>query len=151
LSLDNACELARPTGGELRKNYRLDAARPFLLVTLHPATLEEGDPGEQARALIAALDRRDEQCLCTQPNADPGASAIASEFRQWAARKPDRVRYESSLGPANFVAAMEHAAAMVGNSSAGIIEARHYNLPVVNIGSRQDGRLRGRNVIDVGS
>lgn len=151
LSLDNARQLDRPTGAELRARYRLDPARPFLLVTLHSATLDAGDPGQDARTLISALADRSEQFLCTQPNADPGAAAIDAEFHRWAARDPGRVRYESSLGPANFVAAMEHAAAMVGNSSAGIIEARHYGLPVVNIGSRQAGRLRGGNVIDVES
>jgi UDP-hydrolysing UDP-N-acetyl-D-glucosamine 2-epimerase len=150
LSLDNARLLPRPTDAELRAKYGLDTQRPFLLVTLHPTTLDRHDAGDQARVLIEALSAGQYDFLCTQPNADPGAAPIDREFRAWAAREPARVRYVSSLGPNDFIAAMEHATAMVGNSSAGIIEARHYRLPVVNVGDRQAGRLRGRNVIDVG-
>jgi UDP-hydrolysing UDP-N-acetyl-D-glucosamine 2-epimerase len=149
LSLDNARLLPRPTGAELRQKYDLDLRRPFLLVTLHPTTLGGGDSGEEARILIEALSMAEYECLCTQPNADPGSALIDAEFHSWAARDPARVRYAGTLGPNDFIAAMEHAIAMVGNSSAGIIEARNYGLPVVNVGDRQAGRLRGRNVLDV--
>lgn len=137
LSVDNARLLPRPSGAELRAKYRLDASRPFVIVTLHPATLAGGDAGDQARMLTAALDRSGLDVLCTQPNADPGSVLIDAEFRTWSDAAPSRVRYVASLGPNDFIAAMENAAAMIGNSSAGIIEARHYGLPVVNIGDRQ--------------
>jgi UDP-N-acetylglucosamine 2-epimerase len=55
-----------------------------------------------------------------------------------------------NLGTQGYFSLMSHAAAMVGNSSSGIIEAPSFKLPVVNIGSRQRGRLRAKNVIDVG-
>lgn len=150
LSLDNARYLPRLDGAALREKYSLDAARPFVLVTLHPATLDPGDSGHRARQLIQALSTTTCDVLCTQPNADPGSAAIHAEFAAWAAAEPRRVHYMASLGPNDFIAAMENAAAMVGNSSAGIIEARHYGLPVVNIGTRQEGRTRGANVVDVG-
>ena len=55
-----------------------------------------------------------------------------------------------NLGTQGYFSLMSHVAAMVGNSSSGIIEAASFKLPVVNIGNRQSGRLRGKNVIDVG-
>jgi len=55
-----------------------------------------------------------------------------------------------SLGTRGYLSLMTHAAAMVGNSSSGILEAASFRLPVVNVGTRQQGRVRGKNVIDVG-
>ena len=59
------------------------------------------------------------------------------------------VRLVTSLGDRLYLSLLEHADAMVGNSSSGLIEAPSFGLPAVNIGSRQTGRLRGANVIDV--
>ncbi len=148
LSVDNARLLPRPNGATLRAKYGLAPGRTFVIVTLHPATLAGSDAGEQARTLVEALSRPGHEVLCTHPNADPGAVLIDAELRKWS-EADTRVRYVASLGPNDFIAAMENAVAMVGNSSAGIIEARHYGLPVVNIGDRQAGRQRGGNVIDV--
>jgi UDP-hydrolysing UDP-N-acetyl-D-glucosamine 2-epimerase len=149
LSVDNARLLPRPRAAELRAKYGLADRRTFLLVTLHPATLDGSDAADQARTLVEALSGIGHDVLCTQPNADPGSVIIDAELRKWSQTGGSAVRYVANLGPNDFIAAMENAAAMVGNSSAGIIEARHYGLPVVNIGDRQAGRERGANVIDV--
>lgn len=120
----------------------------FLLVTLHPTTLDAANPAEQARSLVAALDEVGLPCLVTAANRDPGGEAINSVLREAA-----RVRgwvFAEALGPGVYHAAMAHASAMVGNSSSGIIEAATLGLPVVNIGDRQAGRERSGNVIDCG-
>ncbi|HHN77234.1 MAG TPA: UDP-N-acetylglucosamine 2-epimerase (hydrolyzing), partial [Phycisphaerales bacterium] len=120
----------------------------FLLVTLHPTTLDGADPAGQARALVEALDGVGLPCLVTAANRDPGGEAINGVLRE-AARERGWV-FAGALGPGLYPQAMHHAAAMVGNSSSGIIEAATLGLPVVNIGDRQAGRERSGNVIDCG-
>lgn len=118
----------------------------FLLVTLHSETLGEGDSGEQARALVAALDRVGLPCLVTASNQDPGGIAINAVLREACAERGWAFR--EALGLELYRAAMAAASAMVGNSSSGIIEAASFGLPVVNIGDRQAGRERSGNVVD---
>ncbi|USN98900.1 MAG: UDP-N-acetylglucosamine 2-epimerase (hydrolyzing) [Phycisphaeraceae bacterium] len=120
----------------------------FLLVTLHPTTLDDTDPAAQARELLAAFDKTGAPCLITAANQDPGGGAINAVLRA-AARDRGWV-FADALGPGVYHSAMHHAAAMVGNSSSGIIEAATLGLPVVNIGERQAGRERSGNVIDCG-
>lgn len=126
----------------------LEGDAGFLLVTLHPTTLDEADPAEHARALVSALVESGLPCLVTAANQDPGGGDINAVLRSvtpgrgWA--------FVDALGPRVYHSAMAHAAAMVGNSSSGIIEAATLGLPVVNIGDRQAGRERSGNVIDCG-
>lgn len=117
-----------------------------VLVALHPATLG-GDPKNDADALAGALAVVDRPLVITAPNADPGGRAIRARFEALVAERPDAV-LRSHLGDA-YRSVLAAAAVLVGNSSSGIIEAATFGLPVVNIGARQDGRVRARNVIDV--
>jgi UDP-N-acetylglucosamine 2-epimerase len=71
-------------------------------------------------------------------------------IHEFTARNKPHSQIVASLGTQGYFSLMSHAVAMVGNSSSGIIEAASFKLPVVNIGNRQSGRLRGKNVIDVG-
>jgi UDP-N-acetylglucosamine 2-epimerase len=73
---------------------------------------------------------------------------VARVLREFARSRPDD-RFVESLGTRGYFGLMRHAAAMVGNSSSGLVEAPSFRLPVVNVGIRQEGRLRARNVIDV--
>lgn len=132
---------------QLNRETGLAGDGPFLLVTLHPTTLDDGDPGEQAHALIAALRVVGLPCLVTAANQDPGGSGISAVLRSACG---DAWVFVEGLGPGLYHSAMAHAAAMVGNSSSGIIEAASLGLPVVNIGDRQAGRERSGNVIDCG-
>jgi UDP-N-acetylglucosamine 2-epimerase (non-hydrolysing)/GDP/UDP-N,N'-diacetylbacillosamine 2-epimerase (hydrolysing) len=86
----------------------------------------------------------------TYPNADTAGRTIIERIEAFAASRP-RVRLVKSLGDLLYLSLLTHADAMVGNSSSGIIEAPSFGLPAVNVGSRQRGRLRGPNVIDVGA
>lgn len=123
------------------------SSEPFVLVTLHSETLG-GDPEEQARTLIEALDRVGRPCVITGANADPGGETINTVLRD-ACEQRENWTFEMNLGATRYREAMTRAACMVGNSSSGIIEAASFGLRVVNIGSRQDGRERSGNVADV--
>lgn len=134
---------------EVANALRLPAAGPWLLVTFHPVTLEHGDTAAHVDELLAALEKVDDATLVvTYPNADTAGRLIIDRIEELAARSP-RVRLARSLGDRLYLSLLAHADAMVGNSSSGLIEAPSFALPVVNVGSRQRGRLRGANVIDV--
>lgn len=128
---------------------RFNLPEEFLLVTFHPITLESKDLQTQVENLIRALDFWGGDILFTMPNADPGGKLIRDQIIK---NVNDHKNWKSveNLGTRGYYSAMRYASAMVGNSSSGIIESGLFNLPVVNIGSRQLGRIRGSNIIDVG-
>lgn len=146
--LDELLQHADLSQEELGASLDLDLDVPTLLVTFHPATLEPGAGVAQAQALAAALAQSGAPCVVTAPNADAGGRAVGDVLRAFVAADPAHRRYVESLGSRRYASLMRHAAAMVGNSSSGLIEAPSFALPAVNVGSRQDGRLRGANVID---
>ncbi len=134
---------------DLFEALRLPVDARVGVVTVHPETLGASSTTQLARAVFAALDATpDVVWACTHPGADPGYRAIKSTLERYARRAPARFRSFVSLGR-DYPSLMRHAALMVGNSSSGILEAPFFSLPVVNVGRRQDGRIRARNVIDV--
>ncbi len=120
-----------------------------LLVTYHPVTLEYGQAAYQIEQLLAALDAIGLPVIFTAPNADPEGRLIATAIQHYVRQHANAI-FLKNLGTRAYFSLMQHASAMVGNSSSGIIEAASFHLPVVNIGNRQRGRLRPRNVLDVG-
>jgi len=116
-------------------------------VTFHPATLESDDTATQVEELAASLEKIDGDVVITYPGADPGHRAVIRRLEALAATRP-ATRIVPTLGEDTYCSLLREADVMVGNSSSGIIEAPSFALPVVNIGSRQRGRLRAANVID---
>lgn len=147
-SLDNLAGVRLLDRAELATRLNVPVEPSALLVTYHPTTLEQDRIPAQIEALLDALRRCGRPILFTLPNADPGGRLIAARIREFAAREADAYVVDN-LGTQTYFSAMNAVAAMVGNSSSGIIEAASFGLPVVNIGSRQDGRARNRNVVDV--
>jgi UDP-N-acetylglucosamine 2-epimerase (non-hydrolysing)/GDP/UDP-N,N'-diacetylbacillosamine 2-epimerase (hydrolysing) len=134
--------------GRLAEDFALDADRPFILASQHPVTTEANESGAQVRATLEALTAFGMQTVFTHPNTDAGYEAIVEALAQWQPR--DFLRVVPHAGSARYISLMRHAAVMVGNSSSGILEAASFGLPVVNIGTRQNGRTRACNVIDAG-
>ncbi|MGM9828000.1 MAG: UDP-N-acetylglucosamine 2-epimerase [Muribaculaceae bacterium] len=119
-----------------------------ILVTYHPATLDDTAPADSFRALLDALDAfPDSKILISGANNDAGGMAINAMIDDYAASNPERVKAVKSLGMQRFLSAMSHAAVFVGNSSSGIVEAPSMGLPTVDIGNRQKGRQRAASVI----
>ena len=127
----------------------LPEAGPWLLVTFHPVTLEYRDTAAHVDELLAAIEKTDGFIVITYPNADTSGRIIIERIEEFAGRHPRRCRLAKSLGERLYLSLLRHADLMIGNSSSGLIEAPTFGLPVVNVGSRQRGRLRGANVIDV--
>ncbi|HKO60671.1 MAG TPA: UDP-N-acetylglucosamine 2-epimerase [Pyrinomonadaceae bacterium] len=148
-SIDNLQVLNLLTRKQLAEEYGLGEKEDFLLVTYHPVTLEHERTEHQIAELLHALDQTNTAIVFTYPNADTGSRKIIDSITQYAANNR-RVHMFVNLGTQRYFSLMKHASAMVGNSSSGILEAPSFKLPVVNIGNRQRGRVRARNVIDVG-
>ena len=85
----------------------------------------------------------------TLPNADTEGRSITEKINNFVNEFPEKGRVFISLGQLRYLSLLKNAVLMVGNSSSGLIEAPSFELPVVNIGDRQRGRVRGKNVIDV--
>jgi UDP-hydrolysing UDP-N-acetyl-D-glucosamine 2-epimerase len=123
----------------------------FLLVMQHPVTTEFGKGREQIRETLMALNQIKMPTIMLWPNADAGSDEISKEIRTFREKyKPDDwLHLFKNLPMEIFVKLMDMCACMVGNSSSAIREGAIIGVPAVNIGTRQQGRERGRNVLDV--
>ncbi len=147
-SLDNIDLFDLPDREEIARDFDLDIdAAPFL-ITFHPVTREYDATAEQIGELLAAIEGWQAPLVFTSPNADMGGGIIRAAIADFVARAPGRWMIEN-MGTRNYFGLMKIAEVMIGNSSSGIIEAASFDLPVINVGSRQIGRLRAPNVIDV--
>lgn len=117
----------------------------FLLVTVHPETMR-AESVSQIRSLLEVLEATSRPVLFTGTNTDTGGEVIREGIERYVRAHPD-ARLRETLGPDLYPTAMRTAAAVVGNSSSGVIEAASLGAPVLDIGIRQEGRLRGRNVV----
>ncbi len=128
----------------------LDFSKPFILVSQHPVTTEFKDAREQIEQTLQAVLSSGIQAIWLWPNVDSGSDALSKRIREF--------REENNAAPMHFyrnfssedyVNILREASCIVGNSSSGIREASFLGTPAVNIGSRQNGRDRAPNVIDV--
>jgi UDP-hydrolysing UDP-N-acetyl-D-glucosamine 2-epimerase len=135
---------------EVETHCGVDLCTPAIVVAYHPVTLEQNTTIE-ADALFTALDRIAEQgsaqLLFCYPNADAGSRALVERTRESLARHAN-ARLFVNLDAVAYWSLLREAEAMIGNSSSGIMETASFALPTVNIGLRQKGRERARNVLD---
>jgi UDP-N-acetylglucosamine 2-epimerase (non-hydrolysing)/GDP/UDP-N,N'-diacetylbacillosamine 2-epimerase (hydrolysing) len=118
-------------------------------MTQHPVTTEVRDAKPQIIETLDTIKELGIQTILTYPNADAGGRSMIEVIEDYAGRYPF-IKVHKSIPHREYISLMRIADVMVGNSSSGIIEAPSIKLPVVNIGTRQDGRERAENVIDVG-
>jgi len=152
ISAENVWRLNLKTRSQLAPEIGFSESGLLFLVTYHPATLE-GDPVQKINALTVALTAALDQCLqssvlITMPNADPDSRIIREKLLVFAASHVGRVHAVDSLGQLNYLSVMSFCDVVVGNSSSGLLEAPVLGKPTVNIGGRQDGRLKPRSVLD---
>ncbi|MCP2071219.1 UNVERIFIED_ORG: UDP-N-acetylglucosamine 2-epimerase (non-hydrolyzing) [Pseudomonas lini] len=132
----------------LRESLDFDLSKPFLLVTYHPVTVLNEDPVNSFEALLQALEMFPAyQVVITYPNADNGGRAIIPMIEKFAVLHKERVLVVPSLGFRRYLSVAGRAAAVVGNSSSGVIEVPSFGVPTVNIGSRQAGRLCADSIV----
>jgi GDP/UDP-N,N'-diacetylbacillosamine 2-epimerase (hydrolysing) len=113
----------------------------------HSVVAEVEEAGNQILETLEAIKALDCQTIIVYPNADAGGRSIIQTIRKY--ESCPLIKAFVSLPHEDYLALMKVATVLVGNSSSGIIEAPSFGLPVINIGTRQMGRQRARNVIDV--
>lgn len=134
---------------ELSRYLGFSLGTAYALATFHPPTAGWEDPAAQCAEMLAAFDRFPHlRLVITKANSDPGGRAVNALLEAFAKERHERVLVRTGLGRVGYASAMRHAAVVVGNSSSGIIEAPSLGVPVVNIGDRQEGRVRAASVID---
>jgi UDP-N-acetylglucosamine 2-epimerase (non-hydrolysing)/GDP/UDP-N,N'-diacetylbacillosamine 2-epimerase (hydrolysing) len=131
---------------ELEERLQVSLQRRTVVVAYHPVTIVR-DTTQEAGSLFAALDNVDAQILFCYPNSDAGSHALMQRTRDFVATRSD-ARVYVNLDAVTYWSLLRHAALLIGNSSSGIMEAASFGLPVVNVGFRQKGRERARNVLD---
>jgi UDP-N-acetylglucosamine 2-epimerase (non-hydrolysing) len=133
---------------ELSESLNFSLTGPYMILTYHPVTLADESPTHSFRAILSVLDDFPEyQIIITYPNADDGGRSIIPMIEHYACQNPRRVLAIPSLGFKRFLSAVKYAAVVLGNSSSGIIEVPSFNVPTVNIGERQKGRISAKSVI----
>ena len=131
----------------LESRLSLKLKPPTILAAWHPVTILR-DTNAEADALFVALAETPGQLIFVYPNADAGSHALIERTRSLAANRADTHIYVN-LDAVTYWSLLGQVDAMIGNSSSGIMEAASFALPVVNVGMRQQGRERARNIIDV--
>lgn len=148
LGVDNALSGRLLSETELGDELGIEISHPLLVVTYHPVTLEPGQAADQLKALLDALKGFSAgTVVITKPNADPGNREITEAIDAYVARSPHAAAFDA-LGHERYLSAARAADAVVGNSSSGVIEVPVLGTPVVNVGSRQDRRIKPSAVID---
>ena len=135
----------------LAEKYDLDLSKPLIIAIQHPVSLEIDKSKEQILETLKAIDKLKYQTILVYPNADAGNRDMIEAIDEYKKNNNLNIlKTFKNIEHKDFLSLMNIANLMIGNSSSGIFEALYFNLPVVNIGSRQDGREKGVNVIDVG-
>lgn len=148
LGLDSIIRLPLLERSALEMALGFELGAKSLLVTFHPATLDDADCEQQMAELFAALDRRaNTRLIFTLPNADTHGRALAAMIEQYAAARSNAHVFVS-LGQVRYLSCLKFVDGVVGNSSSGLIEAPSFRIGTVNIGDRQRGRLKAASVID---
>ena len=148
LSYDNMKMMDYYTAKEIKEAYDIDMSVPCILVTFHPETAAYEDNRKNVDKLIEALKMRgDYKLLITMPNSDTGNTYIRESFNTLA-EEDSGVKCVENLGSKGYLSCMKLCSFILGNSSSGFIEASYFPKSVINIGSRQDGRIRTPNIID---
>ena len=130
---------------------RIDFNDPYLVILQHPVTTQYSEGRKQVLETLMAVQEIDMPVTCLWPNADAGSEDVSKGIRIFRENYgPKNFHFFKNFAPEDYARLIYNSKCLIGNSSSGIREGALLGLPVVNIGIRQQGRERGKNVIDVG-
>ena len=127
-------------------NFKLN--KKNILVTYHPVTTQKDNQNEFKEILKALNELKDTNIIFTKANSDAGGIAINKMIDEYVKTNSNSIAF-ASLGSLRYLSALKHVDIILGNSSSGLLEAPSMGVATINIGSRQDGRLKALSVIDV--
>jgi UDP-hydrolysing UDP-N-acetyl-D-glucosamine 2-epimerase len=135
----------------LGSGAKFDPNRDYVMVMFHPVNTELENLSKNTRQILNAVDELGMQILWFWPNFDAGAEHISHELRSFNDTKANhKIRFLRYVPPKQFLSILSKSKCLIGNSSAGIKECSYLGIPVVNVGTRQNSRLKAKNVIDCG-
>lgn len=148
LGVENILNLELLSRDSLIEKYGNLFRNNYVLVTYHPETLSDVKCEKQIADLLSVIEKHNEyNYIFTYANADPGGMIINKEIDRFVLNHANCMAMQS-MGSVGYLSALKYAKMVVGNSSSGIIEAPTFNIPVINIGYRQKGRVKAKCVID---
>lgn len=122
----------------------------YIVVMQHPVTTEYSDARRQIEQTLFAIKEFNRTALWFWPNIDAGSDGTSKGIRAFRENEAsDKMHYFKNMEPLDFLNLLKNSNCLVGNSSVGIRESGYLGVPTINIGTRQLGRLRARNVMDV--
>jgi len=129
---------------------RFDPKQPYLVILQHPLTTHFSEARREVAETLAAAYEIGLPVFCFWPNPDSGTEGASAAIRAFREKtNPTSFAFFKNMEPHDFLSLLLDSACLIGNSSVGVRECSYLGVPVVNIGDRQAGRLRGANVIDV--
>lgn len=133
---------------ELEESLNFPLEKPFAVVTFHPVTLEDDEVEYQFDQLLKACNMHTElNYIFTKANSDAHGLVINRKIDEYG-NSHENAAVFSSLGTLRYLSALKYCAAVIGNSSSGLLEAPSFGIPTINIGDRQKGRLQSDSVIN---
>jgi GDP/UDP-N,N'-diacetylbacillosamine 2-epimerase (hydrolysing) len=142
-SLDSIKEIKKISIKELEKEFELNLKKPFVIILQHTVTTEAKEGKKNILQTLKAINEMEIQALVIHGNADFGSKQIQDTI------KKSKIKNISTLSFSKYINLLHHASALVGNSSSGKMEAPFLHIPTINVGTRQEGRIKAKSVIDV--
>ena len=147
--LENIQKISLLTKEETEQSLGLKLGQKSLLVTWHPVTLEPGRAKQDLKVLLDALDKLDDtKFVFTKSNADNEGRSLNRIIVDYVTSCPEKAVVHTSLGQIRYLSTLKQVTGVIGNSSSGIIEAPSVKTGTINIGRRQEGRVRASSIID---
>ena len=133
----------------IEKKMKFKFNKRNILITYHPVTLEKNTSAIQFKEILLAVSKlKDTKLIFTYPNSDTYGKIVTNMIKKFASlKKYDTVKF-SSMGYVNYLSVLKHVDCVLGNSSSGLIEAPSLKIPTINVGDRQEGRLKATSIID---
>jgi len=148
-SLDHLTKASLLTREALEGTLKVSLAQETVAVIYHPVTILRNTLFE-ADELLGALRRIPQPLIFISPNADAGSRELTDRIQAFIEHRGNAI-FITNIEHRTYLSLLQYLTVLVGNSSSGIMEAASFKLPVVNVGLRQEGRERGRNVLDCGA
>lgn len=148
IGIENIKNIDFLSKNELSRSIGFNISRPFAVVTYHPVTLENENATKQLSELLRVISEYDHlDYIFTLANSDVEGRTINAMIKEFSSTRENCI-VVPSLGMQRYLSSLKYCSMVIGNSSSGIIEAPSFNIPTINIGDRQKGRIQAKSIIN---
>ena len=144
--LDELIEIKKNNNKLLLNKINIDLKESFFLIIFHPVLYDTNSASQQINKILKSVEKYSNKKIIIYPNIDTGNTRIINIINKFRTKKNYKII--KNLNRTDFLILLKHASILIGNSSAGILEAPTFKIPVLNIGNRQRGRIQANNIIN---